>query len=131
MAFEIVWYESVRTQEEWVSNYPEVGSSTKEVTTWNWWTDRVDFDLKDSKGRVIGAAVSIERSTRYRDPNGFFVRTHSKRDGKSFGAIARSTKFLTLEDAKVGAEKKLRESQKRFARAVAKGDGRQFAKVAS
>lgn len=83
---------------------------------------------RDGKGRVIGSYAKIERASYYRDPNAYVVSTKSTRDGVDFGAIPRGTAVGSLEEAKALAVKKLGEARKRYERAIAKGEGRQFRK---
>jgi hypothetical protein len=110
-----------------------------------WRSAVVSHGLKDSKGREIGNFASIEaRPKRARDAAGktlgleahetFFVSTQATRDGRSFGASCgkQGTECFSLDEAKALAAKKIAEAGKRFARAVAKGEGKQFAaKVSS
>ena len=61
-------------------------------------------------------------------PNWYRVRSCATRNGEPFGAIAKETKCATLEEAMKIGEKKIAEAAKRYAKAVANGEGRQFAK---
>lgn len=84
----------------------------------------VDHGVKDAKGRAIGGYVLIEHYV----PDDYGVEVQSTRDGKKFGAInVRGRMHVkTLEEAKALAVTKLAEQAKRFVKAAAKGEGRQF-----
>lgn len=123
------------------------GRSTGAALTWTgptpwgpewtrWESNKVDFGLKDNKGRAIGSYVEIieryertiygEGKVRYEGRRRFYVSTNALRDGKKFGAIPRDTAVDSLEAAKQLGEKKIAEASKRYAKLVAKGEGRQF-----
>ncbi len=110
----------------------------------------IDYEVKDNKGRAIGGFAVIEVQDEWVEgtvpvprchpkPDGtpymekvrsgrrhFHVATYATRDGHQFGAIPRGTFVSTLEAAKELAEKKVVEAARRFAKAVSKGEGRQF-----
>lgn len=103
-------------------------------------SDAVDHGIKDAKGRAIGNYAVIDAMRKVRrnddgtltleDATTYFVSTRATRDGKSFGAInTRDTECASLTEAQAVAEKKIAAAGKRFARAAAKGEGRQFAKA--
>lgn len=112
-------------------------------------SQNVDYGVRDSKGRAIGGYAEIVPSAEWVDgteplpnhhradgrpvmrkvPSGrvlFHVRTNATRDGKPFGAIPRSTIVDSMDAAKALAEKKIEAAKARFAKLVAKGEGRQF-----
>ena len=115
-----------------------------------WVSNVVEHGLKDGKGRAIGNYAVIDafqllvqamkggrmQSVEIEGTNGlcqletertFFVTTQATRDGKMFGAISvGGTRCKTLEEAQTIAAKKIAAAGKRFARQVAKGEGRQF-----
>lgn len=108
-----------------------------------WVCKVVDHDLKDGKGRTIGNYARIEaRQKRARDAAGktlgleahetYFVSTQATRNGHSFGAsCSKGTECFSLDEAKALAAKKIAAAGRRFARAVAKGEGKQFAPKAA
>lgn len=123
------WNAKTQNPEEYATKYYPRYESHKPFTphTWRharWQSNIVEHGLKDSKDRAIGGRVVIESLA----AGDFIVETYVTRDGKGFGAIPRGTKAPTFEAAKVLAVKKLQEQAKRFAKAVAKGEGRQFAR---
>ncbi len=102
----------------------------------------VEDGHRDSKGRLIGHQVKIEKQLHHRkgvlvtqQPSEmdvkFAVRVHSTRDGQGFGAIPHPRVYDTLDEATKGAERQLANARTSVARKVAKGVGRQFAKAAS
>lgn len=107
--------------------------------TSQWASNIINFGLKDSKGRVLGGyawieeryerTISSSEGTIYEGRKLFFVNTRATRDGVTFGAWPRQTPAETLEAAKALAEKKIAETGARYAKAVAKGEGRQFRKA--
>jgi len=90
-----------------------------------WRSEKVSYGVKDAKGRDVGGYVTIENGSAWREP-GFYVRTNATRDGKGFGAIAKSARCATLEEAKALGEKKIADAAKRYAKLAAKGVGRQW-----
>jgi hypothetical protein len=137
-----------------MSGYGANGELTPTVTPQTRWSSStVDHGLKDGKGRAIGTFAIIDafrplvlvekdgrmQSVEIEGTNGlrqlqeetaFFVTTQTTRDGHMFGAISvGGTKCKTLEEAQALAAKKIAAAGKRFARQVAKGEGRQFTKV--
>ncbi len=92
-----------------------------------WRSNTVEHGLKDGKGRSIGNYAVIEAAT-WLSNTSYVVRTSATRDGHTFGAIANGTECKSLDDAKALAEKKIAAAGKRFARQVAKGEGKQFAR---
>jgi hypothetical protein len=100
----------------------------------------VEHGILDNKGRAIGNYAEIDAYQRLVKADAepfaleakptYFVTTNATRDGQKFGALStKGTACSTLEEAKVLAEKKIVAAGKRFAKAVAKGKGRQFVKV--
>jgi hypothetical protein len=103
----------------------------------------VEHGVKDNKGRAIGNYACIrESTTRYEEVEGqwqrraftvpvyYRVTTQATRDGKTFGAISTGyTEAATLEEAQAIAAKKVAAAGRRFARQVARGEGKQFTKA--
>jgi hypothetical protein len=115
---------------------------TEQPPNFNRWVSNiVEHGLKDGKGRSIGNYACIHtRDSRAEKVPGqwqykivpcelyYYVTTQATRDGKGFGAIVTNgTEAATLDAAKALAAKKIAAAGKRFARAVAKGTGKQFA----
>ena len=102
-------------------------NGTDTVGNQHWFSGVVEHGVRDSKNRAIGGYVTINSFT-----NGtvtrFALSLNATRDGKKFGALPRRSYADTLEDAKSVGEKKLGEQGKRYARMVAKGEGKQFAR---
>lgn len=86
----------------------------------------VDTGVRDAKGRVCGSYAQVGE----RKSGGVWIRIWATRDGDKFGAIPRESSAPSIEAAKATAAKKVAQAQARFARAAAKGEGRQWAKKA-
>jgi hypothetical protein len=113
-----------------------------EVAPGDWNSQDFDYGVRDAKGRAVGGFVRLERLfprvnrrtesgdwvTERTGPDFYYVTHNTTRDGRGFGAIPNGTRCSTLEEAKTLASKKVNEARRRFQRAAAKGEGRQFAK---
>ena len=91
-----------------------------------WQCETVDYGLADARGRSIGGYATIDHGSNFRNKDAFYLSVRATRDGQSFGALPRPTEYKTLELAKAGAAKKIAEAQKRYAKLVEKGVGRQY-----
>lgn len=119
-------------------------TTTAPALTWttthgnNLHTQVISHGLKDAKGREIGNYAKIEERSvwepipelpgRHRptDRVEYRVATQATRDGEDFGAYAHGSFLPTLDEAKALAVVKIIEAGKRYAKAVAKGEGKQF-----
>jgi hypothetical protein len=85
-----------------------------------------EWSFVDEKGRKVTGGVSVRASSVSclwkldgefeREGLCWEVATHAKRNGEGFGAIPRSTRFSTVEEALAAAPKKLAEQGKRYAK---------------
>lgn len=96
------------------------GKGDRDAGSREYETYRVDFGLRDERGRAVGFMVDIyEPNPVHYAPDkqkGWFCRVHPMRDGETFGAIRPEKAFDERKGAEAAARKAMMESFKRYSK---------------
>lgn len=72
--------------------------------------------IEEIPANMLGRTLKESYTTENLSDKAFGVKLIATRDGKSFGAIARTTRYATREEALAGARKALVQQGKRYAK---------------
>lgn len=89
-------------------------------------TQVVNFGIKDSQGREVGAMAEVREQRPYLgqpSTGKLELRIYSQRDGRTYGAIPRATLYDTVDAAREAAEKKLKTSMAKVAKVALENGG--------
>lgn len=78
-----------------------------------------DHGVRDDKGRKIGGRVDIDPGTGINSGT-FTVRVHATRDGVTFGALRKASRYKNVREALEAATRKVLEQRKAYARKYGK-----------